>query len=331
MDAPLTSGAQAPARRKPPWVWMLRLMLGFTVLTLIFLKVPFAGVIEALAGARPLPVLGAVVLTFFVHLANADRLKRLCDAHGHRWSTWQIFEINLATRFYGFLPGGNFTGIAIRFYKLTGDKKQYLGTAVALFYDRIAATVSLCALGAVFWLLEMPSGSWLVLVAILASLFAMVAALMVMFARSPGPIVSMLRRGLGRVGGVKLHTLRQAVRESRDLPARQVFAVYALSFFTHLLGVLSWYLLCRSLDIEISLITIGWIRSAMILATMIPISAFGLGLRESAAVALLPLYGVSEEVSLAFSLLVLAATVLLVALAGGVCELWRLYMAGQDR
>jgi glycosyltransferase 2 family protein len=328
MDATKPPGAAAPARQKVPWIWMLRLSLGFAVLTLIFLKVPFAGVVDVLGGARLAPVLGAAALAFIMHAANADRLKRLCDAHGHAWSTWQVFQINLATRFYGFLPGGNFTGIAIRFYKLTGDKKRYLGTAVALFYDRIAATVSLCALGAVFWLLEMPSGSWLVLVAILAALIVMVAALMVMFTRRPGPVVSGLRRGLSRVGGVKLHTLRQAVRESRDLPTRQVLAVYGLSALAHLLGVLGWYLLCRSLDIDISFITIGWIRSAIILATMIPISMFGLGLRETAAVALLPLYGVSQETSLAFSLLVFAVTVLLIALAGGLCELWRLYVAG---
>ncbi len=317
-----------PARRKPLWGRLLRVVIGLAVLAVLFYKVPITDVWDTITTARWSLVLGAAALALLMQWSTADRLRRLCNAHGHGWGTGQIFQINLATRFYGlFLPGGNFTGIAIRFYKLSGDHKHYLGTAVALFYDRIAATVSLCALGAVFWMLERPDGSWQALVAILSALLVMVLALVILFDRSPGPVVSKLRGMVGKLGGVRLNTLRQAVRDSRQLSGRQTFLVYTLSVAAHLMGVAGWYLLSQSLGLELSLVSIGWIRSAMILATMIPISVAGLGLREGAALLLLTTYpGIENEDALAFSLLVFAVTTLLIGLAGGLIEAKRLVM-----
>ncbi len=305
----------------------MRAAIGVTILAVLFLKVPIADVGRSIATAYWPYVLAAAGLTLLMQAATADRLRRLCDAHGHAWSTPEIFKINLATRFYGlFLPGGNFTGIAIRFYKLSGDHKNYLGTAVALFYDRIAATVTLCALGVVFWLIERPGGSSQTLAAILAALLVMVTALYILFSQSPGPFVSRLRGFVGKLGGIKLNTLRQAVREARNLPARQTVLIYSLSALAHLMGVVGWYLLSCSLGLELSFVTIGWVRSAMILATMIPVSVAGLGLREGAALLLLTAYpGVQEQDALAFSILVFAVTTLMVGLAGGLVEAKRLF------
>lgn len=326
MTEPPSQPSLATKKRKPARSRLLRSVIGLAILIILFYLVPIGGVIEALKGARPLPVLGAVVLVFMIQWAAADRLRRLCDAHGHGWSTFEILQINLATRFYGlFLPGGNFTGIAIRFYKLSGDHKHYVGTAVALFYDRVAATVTMCGLGAVFWLLERPSDSWQAFIAIIAAMVVMILGLMVLFARSPGPLIATLRRTVSRIGGVKLHTVREAVRASRILSRKQTTLIYLLSTAAHLLGIICWYLLCRALGIEISLITIAWVRSAVILATMIPVSISGLGLREGAVVLLLTGYGVSQENALAFSILVFFFTVVLIGVAGGLVEAIRMF------
>jgi glycosyltransferase 2 family protein len=325
MTDPKAQPTPAPKKRKSAWVRLLRAAIGLVILAVLYYLIPIGGVIDALRDARAMPVLGAVALVFVMQWATADRLRRLCDAHGHGWSTLEVLQINLATRFYGlFLPGGNFTGIAIRFYKLSGDHKQYIGTAVALFYDRVAATVTMCGVGAAFWLLERPGDSWLSFIAIVVAMAVMILALMVLFAGSPGLLISTLRQMVSRVGGVKLQTIREAVRASRVLSRRQTALIYLLSTLAHLLGILSWYLLCRALGLDISFITIGWVRSVVILATMIPLSVLGLGLREGAAVLLLTGYGVSQESALAFSALVLFFTVVLIGLAGGLAEVVRL-------
>ena len=93
-----------------------------------------------------------------------------------------------------------------------------------------------------------------------------------------------------------------------------------LSLTQHLIGVLTSHLLGESLEIPINLVTWGWLRSAVIIATMVPISVAGIGIREGALLYLLKPYGVLGEESLAFSLLVFAVGVLLSALVGGVLE-----------
>jgi len=318
-----TAQPERRPRHKPGWVKPLRALFGFGVLVLLFCLIPIGHVFDALRGTQPGPVALAIGLVFLMQWIIADRLRRLCDAYELGWSTWQVFQINLATRFYSLLPGGNFTGIAVRFYKLTRDHGHYAGTAVALFYDRVAATVTMCGVGAVFWLLESPGDSWLTLAAILAGMLVMVGGSLVFFARSPGPLIRWLRRTLGRLGGVKLRTIRQAVRQSRELPRKQTALVYLLSTASHLMGILTWWLLCQALDIDVSLVTIGWVRSAVILATMIPLSVMGLGLREGAVVLLLTGYGVGQDTALAYSVLILCITHLLIVFAGGMIEALR--------
>ena len=63
----------------------------------------------------------------------------------------------------------------------------------------------------------------------------------------------------------------------------------------------------------------------MIIATMIPISVSGLGLREGASLLLLGGYGIAAEQIVAFSLLVFTVSVVFVGLLGGFLEVRRLW------
>jgi uncharacterized membrane protein YbhN (UPF0104 family) len=70
----------------------------------------------------------------------------------------------------------------------------------------------------------------------------------------------------------------------------------------------------------VSVVSLAWIRSGMMLAAMLPVSFAGLGLREGASVFLLEMFGVSPQLAVAFSLLAFASTVLAVGLVGGLAE-----------
>ena len=317
-----------PAKHKKRWLRWLRACFGVVILIVLCVIVPVRDIWLAVTQTYWPFVLAAACTTMLMQWAVADRLRRLCEAHGHHWSTTDIFQINLSTRFYGFLPGGNFTGIAIRFYRLTGDHKHYLGTAVALFYDRVVATVTMCAVGAVFWLIERPSGSWQAMAAIVIAMLVMGLALVVLFGQRPGPVVIRIRQMVSGFMGVRLRTLRDAVRESRTLTTRQVVTVYGLSVIAHLMGVVGYYLLSESLGLGLSFTTLGWVRTAMILATMIPVSVLGLGLREGAALMLLTAYpGVADSDAMAFAFMVFIVTTLLGGLVGGLIEARRMISA----
>jgi hypothetical protein len=79
------------------------------------------------------------------------------------------------------------------------------------------------------------------------------------------------------------------------------------------------YLLAVALNINIDFITIGWIRSVIIIFTTLPISFSGIGVREGGFMILLAPYGVPNEKSLALAFLVFA-TVLFLAVIGGLYE-----------
>ncbi len=116
---------------------------------------------------------------------------------------------------------------------------------------------------------------------------------------------------------------RAALNSFMAMPKESLFRMLTVSVLSHVFGVASYVALAASLDLNIGLFAIGWIHSAMILATMLPVSVAGLGLREGAALLTLTAYGITAEEALAFSLLVFTVTTLLIGLLGGMMEGWR--------
>ena len=103
---------------------------------------------------------------------------------------------------------------------------------------------------------------------------------------------------------------------------RTLITIALLSCLGHLAGCCAFFLLARSLGLDSSVLSIGWVRSTVILATMIPISVSGLGLREGALLALATYYGAGPNQAMAYSLLVFAVTVVAIGLLGGLIEAW---------
>jgi hypothetical protein len=298
---------------------IVRLLAAAGVLIVLFTQVSFGEVGAAMAGARPVPLLAALALTLAAQWATAWRLRLLTRAHGVELTTWQVLVINLGTLWYGlFLPGGSVTALAIRFSKLARAQQDAAGAGVSLLIDRVLATLALCFVGAGFWILERPRGSAAVM-AVTAGMFAVSFALArVILARHPGRIVRGVRELTGRLTLGKFAKINAAVRGSRSLPTATFGLAIVISVAVHLVGIVVFYLAASAVGLSPSIVSLGWIRSAMILTGMVPITIAGLGVREGASLVLLAPYGVSGEQAVAFSLLVFAITALLPGLLGGI-------------
>ena len=92
----------------------------------------------------------------------------------------------------------------------------------------------------------------------------------------------------------------------------------------HLSGCLVFFMIAKSMGLHISFVSACWIRSGIILFTMIPLSVAGLGLREVAAVALLVPLGIAEAQAVGFAILVFLVTPVIVGLIGGAAEWYRI-------
>ena len=87
--------------------------------------------------------------------------------------------------------------------------------------------------------------------------------------------------------------------------------------------------LVHALSIDVSFLSIAWIRSLMAILILMPISIAGLGIREATFVVALAQFGVPAESALMLSLLFFAKVVLY-GLVGGVLEAHRVFFSRTD-
>ena len=305
--------------------FLLRWTVAVSLLIYIFRKVPFAAVYDAIYTAKGVFVGLGFLISLVVQSTIAERLRRLSVVQGIAISIRKTLEINLTALFYGlFLPGGSLTGIAIRLQMLSGAERRFAKAGMILLLDRVLATISLCATGIIFLLLDKTNASnhliWPMILLSCALLY--IIGLLSTQAPLPGP--GIVGKILNWIARDKLDTLKAALQSSRNISRRTLFLALSLSFLAHCFGICVYYLLMKALGLDVRLITTAWIRSAIILAAMIPFSVSGLGFREGAAYILLARHGISADESIAFSLLIFTTTILGPALIGGLCEIYRL-------
>jgi uncharacterized membrane protein YbhN (UPF0104 family) len=331
------ASAQAVSHR---WRTALRLLVAIAVLGALFRWIPLREVLVVLRSADPAGVALAFAWVLALQVAVAFRLRILAAFQGLGLSTLAVLEINLATRFYGFfLPGGSFTGIAIRVFRLSREPRDWAAAGVAMLADRALATASLCAIGALFCAAARPPDPALCLIPMLAVGGGLALLCIPLFSGWGASTTQAAEGGAQRAAGERRRapamdwlplpaSWRGALGRSRLAPA-DLARVLAASLLAHLFGTAAHLCLARALDLEIGFATIGWVRAAMLLATLLPVSIAGLGLREGAAVLLLARHGIGDAAALAFALLVFAVSELAVSALGGLFEAVRFASGGR--
>lgn len=317
-------------KRSVQLFFLARIAIAAALLGLVFFFVPFDQLLGALSSMSVPALSAAVVAGLLAQVSVASRLRQLLRPQGLDFTLAHVLAVNLSTTFYGlFLPGGNLAGILVRLYRFSGQQANYSGAVVMLVFDRLVATGSMCAVGALAWLVERPEAGWSVLALMLFGLLITVAGPL---ALSAG-ILPMER--LERLSGSKLKDwitrLVVALRLARSLPRSALIRVLILALVAHFLGTLVYWLVAVAADIEVSITTMFWVRSAALLLAVLPVSISGLGVREGAFVVFLSAYGVSGADGFAISLTGFACTTVLAALLGGAVEAWQMTRSRPDR
>gem|GEM_PF-7122661 len=100
------------------------------------------------------------------------------------------------------------------------------------------------------------------------------------------------------------------IAKSRQLPGRSIVAVSIISIIEHLAGIFLFLLLAHAVSAKLIFVQLGWLRSAVVLVQLLPVSFSGLGVREGTFVLLSQPYGVAGVLAECMSLLLLAKTCL---------------------
>jgi uncharacterized protein (TIRG00374 family) len=295
---------------------LLRVAVALGILFYLLKKISLSRVIDSLFSVNVGFVFSAFLVSILLQLVLAYRLRLLTEKQKINISTFDLLYINLSAVFYGlFLPGGNLTGGVVRFYKLSGLSGSRGGVLVSMVFDRVVATVTLCVIGVFFWLLDFLNLTTVSIIAFMGGLFLLCAGF---FSRK---VISFNKRS-EKVSLVpkRFGSLYLSLSRYRHASPGFIFLVVFISLVAQLFGVLIYYVLAASLKLELSFVTIGWIRSAVVFATLFPVSFSGLGIREGVLLALLKPFEVPEKEALALSFLIFCITLLLIGIIGGVLE-----------
>ena len=119
-----------------------------------------------------------------------------------------------------------------------------------------------------------------------------------------------------------INRILSAFEQYRKIGRGKVFLLFAISFAFHAIVTVALYMMAISLDLGISLITVGWVRACTVLLTALPITPSGLGIREVSSVIMLVPLGVPAAHAVAFSLLQFSG-LLSIAIIGAIFEIFR--------
>lgn len=305
------------------WKAAAKLLLTAALLYLVWRMVEgeLGAVAQTLRGAS----LSLLALTFLNHLFGrflmAWQTGLSMRVYGARYSPLTLFAINLKTLFFAFFLPGDFGGSAVKWYLITRIDGRRAEALAAMIYIRMVnlLVVLLTGLGALLfrWPFSDRSGLVYLIMALAFVLAVMVALHLRLTQRWWDRLLTakaVSRLGAGVIG--RLNKVHDAFMAVSTYSARDLAVLWGFSVAVKLSITLSFWLAARALGLEVGLVSLLWIHSAVEIVQFLPISIGGLGTREITAIYLLGLFGIAEPAALGFSLVLFSLRLGMVALGG---------------
>lgn len=305
----------------------LKFFLQLFITTLIFwylaYKIPLQQVYQALHKSEIKWFAIALIFILISLSLMSVRMKLMMQTQKINISLWDVFQIRLISFYYKlFIPGGALANIGILFYKFTQIRKDQKPEIIsAIMFDRILATIGLSLLGLLCILISKPNLPP-ILISMLSLIFISTLAFII-FA-SNEKVSNIIEEYLNKYNNevsAKFTKFLYTINEFRKLTKPDLFCLIILAFMPHIFGIFAFAAISQSMGLHLSLLDWGWIRSVVILGTMLPISLAGIGIRDGILIFVLHQYSVTANTAWALSFLVLAATALWPAFLGLILEL----------
>ncbi len=305
--------------------WVFKCLVTAGILYYLFQKMPVADVVTAMLGMNVRHILPALFLFIAIQYVRALQFKIFSDKQNMPFAVFELMKINLATRFYGLLLPGELSAGLVKWYKLSSRNKMRAEAVACIVFTRIINMLSLAFLGAAFFLIEMPYNS----APILFSLILGLTILVVLYLSMTNATVSgLLERLAGKLCIIRIPQLLQkkisntwsSIKLFHKISLSALNYAMLLSLVGHFAGILAIDYILRAVGINISLVSIIWIRAAVVFLQLLPISISGLGVREGAFVFLLSNYNVASSDAMAASLINFGLIVAM-AFIGGLFEI----------
>lgn len=303
-------------------ILLLKLILTSLLLAYIFIKIPFSSILNAIYSADVVLILVSVLLTIPVFLLSSFETKYLTSIQKMSISFKEILKVDLTTGFYSLFLPGVLAGGPVKWYKFSkyGSKSS---AAAVVVYNRYLEILIVVFLGIIFSFPSLITRDHenLLLVWFAALILLLACYLLPLHANSLMKIEKLFDIiPLPQVIKVKAKSFFNAMHQFQNLSLEDHLKIFFLMLIYHFISVLSFYALTNAINISINIFVLGWIRSVIMIVTMIPISISGFGVREWSLVYLLNFYGIPAGDAVALSFLSYFKN-LTAPIAGGILEL----------
>lgn len=307
----------------PGYAWLfIKIIISAALITYLLVTISVNDIISALKSVNILLFLAALLLTIPINYLSAYQTHYLTKVQGMSITVLQILKVHLITTYYSLFLPGILSGGAVKWYKFSKYGNRSSAAAVVVL-NRFIETFITVLLGIIFFMpgrFEAGDKSiFFILIIILISLFILYI-LLINKSINRVLVSALHKHHVPKIIKNKLHNFLSAMSDFRTLSFMDHVKINGIVVFYNLIGTLSFYYFAKSMSIDLDLLTIGWIRSALGIISLLPFSFAGLGIREGGLVVLLGQYEVLPQSAMALSFLLFMRN-LLTAFLGGILEL----------
>jgi len=300
--------------------------VSFLLIGYLALHLEWRVTLDALKEANALYYVFSTLLLLILVCLNSFKFSLLIKGTSINKSMWFLVKVNFISRFYAlFLPSGVGRG-AVRWYKVTENKKnRTLFLAVTLF-ERLMHVLLLLLVGFIPLFIYSSNGEiatlrtniWPIMIVLIAG-----ASIGMAYFLSPSSqefLKGKALRFLPAPGKGKSITEFLDKCTVTHLSRPVFLFVLLTSFLWVVVFTFRVFLLSVSLGLPLHYIDLAWMSSLVLLLQLIPISFAGIGIREGAYAYLATVLGLSPEKGIVLGLLFFSQ-MLIVAFIGGLLEL----------
>jgi len=326
----VNSPAEAIRPKIPPAVALvLRLLVVVLLLAWIATRIDFAAFGRTLAAADARFLVAAAFCVVLGHVSATWRWHRLLHAAGSTWPFARTAAVYAAGLFLGlFIPTG-VGGDVYRLARVAGSGAGLARGGATIVLERAVGLLALLLVGTGFVWAQPGTRPWAVPLA-LGAVVGIAGLVALSLPAGPERLATLLEGWPGPFRAVGARVRTAFPREAMDRLRGALPGTVLLSMLNHVLLIVVAVLLGRGLGIAAPWTAIAAAVPLVMLASQLPITPGGIGVREAGFVYFLGLVGVPEEPALALAL-GWAALLYLVGLVAAVGLLFDRQLASEAR
>lgn len=307
--------------------FLVKVFFLFIILFWIFKSVNIKEVLDVLVKVNVFYFLIALVLSNISNIFLTIKWYRLSTPLKIKSSFWDLLKLNYISIFYSSFVPGQASGELIKGLKLSRREGTNENVWVPIFIDKATNLLITFLIGFIAILFDKTfSKNYTLVICISVLTISATFLTIILFSEKTNHFVIFLRDNLIKAlkklninySHIKNFSLNYFEKyKKNDL---LMFETLFWSLLIKLPHIFAFYFLALSLNINLNLIESAWLFSIVFLASILPISFSGLGVREGAVIILLSQLGVEKSISLSLSMLIFINGII-TALIGGILEL----------